>query len=250
MIWGQKWLPSPISHCVQSPVQVLTADARVAELIDEERKEWKVDLIARVFNKEEADMICAIPISCFGAADRRFWGFSKTGKITVKSAYHADVQWKIERKGCSSKGNRYADQWKKVWSMEVPGGYKHFVWNALNNALPTRINLFKRKVIEDSICPVCKREEEDVKHALWCCPAAADVWAEAESLVRKWRNQVQDFTSLWMELIKRLSKGCLERVVAIMRGIWGRRNAFLFENKFGSTGKVVRLALVCLEEYQ
>ncbi|KAF5468935.1 hypothetical protein F2P56_013043 [Juglans regia] len=134
--------------------------------------------------------------------------------------------------------------------MEVLGSFKHFVWNALNNALPTSINLFKRKVIEDPLCPICRREEEDVKHVLWCCPAAADVWAEAESPVRKWRNQVQDFTSLWMELIKKLSKDCLERVVAIMRGIWGRRNAFIFEKVFGSPGKVVRLALVSLEEHQ
>ncbi|XP_035543601.1 uncharacterized mitochondrial protein AtMg00310-like [Juglans regia] len=102
MIWGQKWLPSPISYCVQSPVQVLAANAKVAELIDEERKEWKVDLVARVFNKEEAEMICAIPIRCLWAADRMLWGFSKKGKFTVKSAYHADVQLKIERKGSSS----------------------------------------------------------------------------------------------------------------------------------------------------
>ncbi|XP_035543600.1 uncharacterized protein LOC118347684 [Juglans regia] len=134
--------------------------------------------------------------------------------------------------------------------MEVPGGYKHFVWNALNNVLPTKNNLLKRKVTEDSLCPVCKREEKDVKHALWCCLAVADVWAEAESPVRKWRNQVQDFTSLWMELIKRLSKGCLERIVAIMRGIWGRRNAFVFENEFGCPSKMVRSALVFLEEYK
>ncbi|KAF5468936.1 hypothetical protein F2P56_013044 [Juglans regia] len=108
-IWDQKWLPSPISYCVQSPVQVLVVDARVVDLIDEERKEWKVDLISRVFKKEEADMICAIPISSFGADDRMFWGFSKSGKFTVRSAYHADVQWKIERKGGSSGGNRDAE---------------------------------------------------------------------------------------------------------------------------------------------
>ncbi|KAF5461926.1 hypothetical protein F2P56_017985 [Juglans regia] len=35
-----------------------------------------------------------------------------------------------------------------------------------------------------------------------------------------------------------------------MRGIWGRRNAFIFEKVFGSPGKVVRLALLSLEEHQ
>ncbi|XP_035547338.1 uncharacterized protein LOC118348889 [Juglans regia] len=210
----------------------------------------EVELIDRIFVKPEAEMICAIPISCLGANDKMFWGFSKKGKFTVRSTYHAEVQWQYERRGSTSEVRKDAEQWKNLWSMDVPGGRRHFVWNALNNALPTKSNLFKRKVTEDSLCPMCRREEEDVQHALWCCPAAADVWDENSSHVRKWLNQIHDFSRLWSELSNRLSNGCLERVVAIMRGIWGRRNAFVFEDKFASPGHVVRTTLAGLEEYQ
>ncbi|XP_041025335.1 uncharacterized protein LOC121265715 [Juglans microcarpa x Juglans regia] len=155
-----------------------------------------------------------------------------------------------ETRGSTSPERKDADQWKNVWALEVPGGYKHFVWSALNNALPTRSNLLKKKVCEDPWCPSCKREEEDVQHALWCCPGAADVWAVGWSPIRKWLNQFIDFSSLWEDLSNRLSPGCLVRVVAIIRGIWRRRNTFVFEDKFASSSQVVKIAVVGLEEFQ
>ncbi|XP_040987872.1 uncharacterized protein LOC121235603 [Juglans microcarpa x Juglans regia] len=182
---------------------VLEADTKVAKLIDNERKEWKVELIARIFSKVE----------------------------------------KSERKWSTSIERKDADQWKNVWALEVPGGYKHFVWNVLNNAFHTRSNLFKRKVSEDSWCPICRREEEDVQYALWCCPGVANVWSDDGGPVKKWLNQIIDFSNLWMELSNRLSPRCLARIVAIMRGIWRRRNAFVFEDKFTSPNDLINMRI-------
>lgn len=49
-ICGQKWLPSPTSYCVQSPIKILMANTKICDLIDEMRKEWKVELIEKVFH--------------------------------------------------------------------------------------------------------------------------------------------------------------------------------------------------------
>jgi hypothetical protein len=37
-IWGDKWIPTPISFSIQSPQQILPVDAKVVELIDQDTK--------------------------------------------------------------------------------------------------------------------------------------------------------------------------------------------------------------------
>ncbi|XP_040994373.1 uncharacterized mitochondrial protein AtMg00310-like [Juglans microcarpa x Juglans regia] len=52
-IWGQKWLFSPSTFCVQSPISILDANSKVRELIDDVSKDWNEGLIKSIFNKEE-----------------------------------------------------------------------------------------------------------------------------------------------------------------------------------------------------
>lgn len=37
--WGQKWLPKPVTGCVQSQVKIFQAKDRVCKLIDETSRE-------------------------------------------------------------------------------------------------------------------------------------------------------------------------------------------------------------------
>jgi hypothetical protein len=60
--------------------------------------------------------------------------------------------------------------WKAIWKLGVPRPMKMFMWRACHNLLPTRVNLVKRKVIDNALCPCCGRENETVLHVLW--PAA------------------------------------------------------------------------------
>lgn len=69
-IWGQRWLPTPNTHCVQSPVRVLHIDSRVCDLINKQDGSWRVDFIAEIFNEEEAEVISTIPISRVGSYDK------------------------------------------------------------------------------------------------------------------------------------------------------------------------------------
>lgn len=39
-IWGSKWLPTPSSFAIQSPVSLLTEDSKVEELIVKQKREW------------------------------------------------------------------------------------------------------------------------------------------------------------------------------------------------------------------
>lgn len=43
--------------------EILDVEAKVAELIDTDTVAWNLNLVKEVFSKEEADIICQIPLS-------------------------------------------------------------------------------------------------------------------------------------------------------------------------------------------
>jgi len=53
-VWGDRWLPTPISFYVQSPRQILGTNARLVDLIDQDTKGWNTKLLNEVFHAEEA----------------------------------------------------------------------------------------------------------------------------------------------------------------------------------------------------
>ena len=63
----------------------------------------------------------------------------------------------------------------------VPNKIKHFIWRACCESLPTKRNLFSRKVTWCATCDRCKEEIEDVIHALWGYQALKEVWWEEPS---------------------------------------------------------------------
>jgi hypothetical protein len=54
-IWGDKWLPKPTPHIIQSPIRSLDSSAKVCDLLDRDTNWWKIDLIHEIFHREEAE---------------------------------------------------------------------------------------------------------------------------------------------------------------------------------------------------
>ena len=69
--------------------------------------------------------------------------------------------------------------------MNVPPKVWNFIWRACKDILPTRANLYRRKVPIDLLCSICKLIDETVGHALWECPLAENVWAVARGRLQK-----------------------------------------------------------------
>jgi hypothetical protein len=59
-IWGDKWLPTPTTYCIQSPPKNLAPDAMVSDLIDRRIGGWKQNLLLENFNKEEVEAIQSV----------------------------------------------------------------------------------------------------------------------------------------------------------------------------------------------
>jgi hypothetical protein len=92
-IWGAKWLPIKSTHCVQSPVSILTGTAVVKDLIDQDSRWWNQQLLEDIFKPEEVRAIQSIPISSTNQKDTQIWGELRNilpsfGEFLVRSAYH------------------------------------------------------------------------------------------------------------------------------------------------------------------
>jgi hypothetical protein len=232
-VWGDRWLATPISHKVQSVPRIIDRNSKVAYLINLDSKCWKIDLIKEVFSEDEAQVISNIPLSPLLPQDRLIWRGTTNGVFTVRSAYHLGKE-----------------VWKFIWSMNVPSPVKLFMWLACHNVLPTRSNLYRRKVVENFICPCCERFEETTLHALWACPAAQDVWDAKSSSFQKCSWEETCFFSLVEFCISSFSHEKVELMAMIARKIWLRRNAHVFEGVFTHPNDVYAAGVEVLKEYK
>jgi hypothetical protein len=91
-IWKDRWLPNFGTGQVQSPVTILSSEAKVAELIEPNSRRWNVQLQSSIFSPSEVASICSIPLSPLLARDRLVWAGSKQGVFTVRSAYFMENQ--------------------------------------------------------------------------------------------------------------------------------------------------------------
>lgn len=70
------------------------------------------------------------------------------------------------------------------------------MWRACYDAFLTRVNLVKRKVSDQVLCPICELEEKSLTHTLWEYLVASDVWRESSSPLRKWIAKAKNIREL------------------------------------------------------
>ncbi|KAK9993760.1 hypothetical protein SO802_023463 [Lithocarpus litseifolius] len=124
------------------------------------------------------------------------------GKFTVKSAYHLAVRISsLENRGSASDCSLMRRFWRSLWRLPIPHKVRHFAWRACREALPTKVNLKKRKVLTNDSCEWCKVKLETAGYALWGCPKAQE-----------------------MLLAKNVNLDCVSRLVMVARKLWHSRN--------------------------
>jgi hypothetical protein len=146
-------IPYPLKS--QTPPNTLAVEAKVCELIDLVHHGWNLPLIRSVFWKEEADLICSIPLSRYSNPEKKIvWHANTSGEFTVTSAYYL----KKERKGSThTEGSQQLDKvasWKFIWNLQIPNATKVFLWRTCNDILPMKLNLCSRGVLKVDKCPL------------------------------------------------------------------------------------------------
>ena len=110
-------------------------------------------------------------------------------------------------RGCVRKGI-----WSALWKLRIPNKIKVFGWRACNEILPTKLNLSKRRIIEDAMCPICLRLES-VVHALRECDTARDVWVGSLKILQKGGSSMADMLQLMEYLLEWVESQDMEVVL-------------------------------------
>ena len=77
---------------------------------------------------------------------------------------------------------------------------KAFSLESCTNSLPTKENLMKRKILQESVCHRRSRDSEDVLHALWGCESLKVIWESECSWVDKFRASLGSFSDLFQKI--------------------------------------------------
>jgi hypothetical protein len=178
------------------------------------------------------------------------WIGNTNGKYSVKSAYHLEKERIARNQGECSTSSHYQRVWKRIWSLEVPGVVRTFLWRMCTNSLPHKANLFKRKVTPDALCPLCGKCPETTVHILWTCDSAKAVWTECSRRVQKLSIEAHDGFSLFSQLLDLLDDNELAEVIFIARRIWLRRNSILFGGVLSSPAQLVQQSIASLQEFR
>ncbi|KAA3471387.1 reverse transcriptase [Gossypium australe] len=166
----------------------------VAELINSQSREWNREVISHTFAADEADRILRIPLA----------------KSFDPRAY--TIQ------------NVYKEFYRKLWNIELPTKVKIIAWKVSWNYLPTRANLFYKKLIADASCLRCGLAAETVDHLFRECPLSIEVWSHIPGV-----NCPQfislSFVQLLTKTVDILPPDLCRIFCGALWAIWGDRNA-------------------------
>lgn len=137
---------------------------------------WNTYLIDRHFYPPDAKLIKSLPLCSIPQSDMLIWPKEKIGIYTVKLGYKLLCEWQNEELNQPQISDTERSFWSSIWKIKVPGKIKHFIWKVCSNSLPTKENLMKRKILQDSMCQRCSNGSEDVVHSLWSCDGLKEVW--------------------------------------------------------------------------
>uniref|UniRef100_A0A2N9JBI5 CCHC-type domain-containing protein n=1 Tax=Fagus sylvatica TaxID=28930 RepID=A0A2N9JBI5_FAGSY len=230
-IWKDRWLPTRTTFKVQSPVNTLHENATVDSLIIQSSRQWNVPLIDEIFEASEAAIIKSIPLSNRISSDVLIWSETRNGMYSVKSAYHLLMEAKQRNEaGESSNTSRERDLWKGIWEASVPQKIKLFIWKACKGILPTKLNLFRKKVSNSFTCEFCDEEPESVEHVLVECQFAQEVWGLSPIVnVQQWPS-FQNFADVVTHGLQVLNFPDVEIMFTIAWRLWLARNDRIWEN--------------------
>ena len=132
--------------------------------------------------------------------------------------------------------------------MRVPNLVKSLVWRAGRNALPTRMNLVRRHILTDAMCPECKVQPKDTLHALWFCSILQDMWKVSFSKLMTETG----FNSSFLEVLERAltDKSSLKLFAMTISEIWQRRNKARVGEPIVPVCQIASKAYGALREFQ
>lgn len=117
--------------------------------------------------------------------------------------------------------------------------------------LLTKVNLKRRKVLQDSICDICKLKEETIAHVLWNCEIARETWACTKASTPVGVSDGWTFQDiLWhMIILDQVEEARVAMVVTVAWVLWCNRNVTRTGGKKKSGREMAHWAATYLAKY-
>ena len=152
--------------------------------------------------------------------------------------------------GESSHGDPRTPFSKQIWQLKIPPKIRIFSWKACVNALPTLLNLKKRGVNMDGMCPVCGLEAKSIYHALFKCGGVKEIWDLWKECPIVIGAKNMDFSYLAFKLLDVGTPRDMELLVVVAWAIWHNRNLRVFEAINQGAEQVWNHAVSMLSDYK
>ena len=221
-IWGDNWLPIKAIPKLLSPFIEDSTITFVRDLIDQEQKVWREDVLENSFYPFEVSIIKNIPLCRTIQEDVLIWPFNPDGTYIVKSGYKFLYEEHLGRQPGPSENEALKPLWKKIWGLNVPNKVKHLAWRACKDSLPTKLNLVRWKIITTGTCDRRKTHQEDAVHALLLCSELKPLWCTRP----EWNHGTLHACSSFIDVFDFIFAGNKESELfaAVIWTIWNRCN--------------------------
>ncbi|KAK9984201.1 hypothetical protein SO802_033726 [Lithocarpus litseifolius] len=180
-IWNDAWLPSLEHPRVLSDIVPGFEDGRVSDLINPITRTWDSNLVHGLLSPEEAALVLSIPLSHTPVEDKIIWPFTPSGKYFVNSGSKFLTKLNCVQVPTANQ-QRQSGIWNQIWGLNVPNKVKHFMWRVCKEAVPSKHNLVRRKILTEDKCEQCGVESETVIHAVWECAMLDEIWEAVPEL--------------------------------------------------------------------
>ncbi|XP_058775814.1 uncharacterized protein LOC131650101 [Vicia villosa] len=131
-------------------------------------------------------------------------------------------------------GHEHMVDWRTIFHRNLARPRANFVtWMLCHEKLATKDRLRRFKLITDSICSICKEDDESIAHLFFECRDNKDVWCQ----VLKWIDYAHRPLP-WKEELKWITKEATKKgwKTSLLKlafsetvyGLWYRRNNIVF----------------------
>uniref|UniRef100_A0A803Q5E4 Reverse transcriptase zinc-binding domain-containing protein n=1 Tax=Cannabis sativa TaxID=3483 RepID=A0A803Q5E4_CANSA len=90
------------------------------------------------------------------------------------SSHHLALEGQLNN--CNFITDQQKEGYKRLWQFDIPPKVQHFLWRALSECLPTKIQLNTKHVNVETSCPFCSLAEETIFHILLGCGFSKACW--------------------------------------------------------------------------
>ncbi|KAF6160055.1 hypothetical protein GIB67_034876 [Kingdonia uniflora] len=168
-LWLEPWIPGIRFGRPAGPAPLVRPITKVVDLINQNSKTWNTALIHTMFQKDIADLITSIPLSRYPGRNVLRWKQEHNDILTVKTVHNYSLkEQNSEHLGCNTT-NIDDFVWETIWKMKVAFRIQLVLWKAIQDGIPTKLNLWYGYGDWDTNCPQCGSETKTTSHALFFC---------------------------------------------------------------------------------